>query len=95
MPVVDDPTIPEWYGAEAVPFTFVLDRDLRVANIQRGASVEPLVDRDLLIEAIINAGWPTAGQKMGCIYEIARRLGIWFLPGKIRRSSKIKSKTLR
>ena len=84
MPALYDSSIAVEYDVAAVPQLFILDRDLRVFQIHTGASppADELKDR-LRTDIIAALGWPTSDQVMGCIYEIARRLGIVFLFGSL------------
>ena len=97
MPALWDAAIATAYGVPLVPTLFILDRDLQVFQIHVGAGPPADELKESIRSDILTAqGWPTKDQMMGCLYEIARKLGIVFLFGGLfgwKRKPKISGKT--
>lgn len=86
FPVVDDPTIPPAYGIEGVPVTYILRPERLVYDVHEGFGGDPEVKKGQLRQAVLSAmGFPTKDQIMGCLYEIARKLGIVFIFSWLRK----------
>ena len=86
FPVVDDPSIPQDYGLESVPVTYILVQGRIVYQVHEGFGGDPVVKKDELRQAILSAmSFPTKDQLMGCLYEIARKLGIVFIFNWVRK----------
>ena len=86
MPALWDDAIASAYDVQSVPIVFILDRNLQVFQIHTGAGGPSDELKESIRSDIFSAqGWPTPDQVKGCLYEIARKLGIVFLLGGLLR----------